>query len=124
RDAAGNRTLHFDQYCKLVLLYVWNPLIESARDLQQAVALPNVSRAVGLGHFSLGSFSESVRVFNPEQLKPVIEELAAQLTPYAQDSRLSELKHALTLVDSTVLTALTRLARSAVGLEARYNTAR
>jgi hypothetical protein len=37
RDKAGNRELHYDQYCKLVLLYIWNPLIGSVRDLQQAV---------------------------------------------------------------------------------------
>src|SRR5437762_13040986 len=26
RDTAGNRQLHFDGYCKLVLLHIWNPL--------------------------------------------------------------------------------------------------
>jgi hypothetical protein len=34
RDTAGNRRLFFDDYCKLVLLYTWNPLIASVRDLQ------------------------------------------------------------------------------------------
>ena len=34
RDAAGNRQLFFSDYCKLVLLYVWNPLIDSVRRLQ------------------------------------------------------------------------------------------
>lgn len=124
RDKAGNRLLFFDDYIKLFLLYTWNPLIESVHDLQQAVTLPNVARTLGVRRFSAGSFSESVRVFDPEQLRPIIAELAGELTPYAQDPRLGELKHVLTLVDGTVLTALTRLAKAAVGAEARYNTSR
>ena len=124
RDRAGNRQLFFDDYVKLVLLYVWNPLIESVHDLQQAVSLPKVAEALGVKRFSAGSFSESVRVFDPQRLKPIIAELAGQLTPQAKDPRLAELKHALTLVDGTVVTALGRLAKAAVGSEARYSTAR
>ncbi len=122
RDAAGNRRLHFDQYCKLVLLYVWNPLIASVRDLRQVLGLPKVAKALWVGRFSAGSFSESVRVFEPERLKGVLEELAGQLPTPARDPRLAELKHALTLVDGTVLVGLTRLVRAAVGLDGRYNT--
>jgi hypothetical protein len=124
RDRAGNRELFFDDYVKLVLLYIWNPLIESVHGLQQAVGLSGVAKTLGVKRFSIGSFSESVRVFDPERLKPVIAELAGQLTPYARDPRLAELKPVLTLVDGTVLAALARLARAAVGVEARYNTAR
>ena len=130
RDTAGNRRLHFDDYCKLVLLYTWNPLIASVHDLQQAVGLPKVAKALGVKRFSAGSFSESVRVFDPELLKPMICELAGQLTPQAQDPRLAELKQALTLVDGTVIRGLTRLAKTAGGLgpdglsATRYTTTR
>ena len=124
RDKAGNRTLFFGDYCKLVLLYVWNPLIDSMRRLQEAGELRSVAKALDVPRFSLGSFSEAPRVFEPERLKPVIAELAGELTPLVKDKRLGELKHALTLVDSTVLTALARLARSAAGVEARYTTGR
>jgi hypothetical protein len=124
RDTAGNRGLFFNDYCKLVLVHVWNPLIDSLRRLQEAAGLDNVAKALGIKRFSLGSFSEAPRVFDPEQLKPVIAELAGQLQPMHNDPRLDEVKHAITLVDGTVLTALTRLARSAVGLDARYNTRR
>ena len=34
RDTAGNRKLFFNDYVKLVLLYMWNPLIASMRMLQ------------------------------------------------------------------------------------------
>ena len=124
RDKAGNRELFFGGYVKLVLLYVWNPLIDSVRRLQQAAMLDNVAKALGVKRFSLGSFSEAPRAFDPEQLQPVIEELAGQLRPPGQDPKLGELEHTLTLVDSTVLTALGRLAKAAVGADARFNTSR
>jgi hypothetical protein len=127
RDSAGNRDLHFDDYCKLVLLYIWNPLIASVHDLQQAVGLTGVAKALGVKRFSAGSFSESVRVFDPEQLKPIIQELAGELTRYPAQGRLGELKHILTLVDGTVLAALPKLARAAcpqVRRDTRYNTSR
>ena len=124
RDTAGNRQLFFGDYCKLVLLYIWNPLIDSLRVLQAALALEPVAKALGVRRFSLGSFSEAPRAFEPERLKPVIAELAAELRPMERDPRLAEVKHAITLVDSTVLTALGRLAKAAVGAEARFSTAR
>jgi hypothetical protein len=127
RDAAGNRQLHFDDYFKLVLLYVWNPLINSIADLQQAVALPAVAKALGVKRFSAGSFSESVRVFDPELLQPVVAELAGDLQscgPGSINPRLKDLKHALTLVDGTVLRGLTRMVRFAAGIDGRFNTSR
>ncbi len=124
RDKAHHRQLFFDDYCKLVVLYVWNPLIESVDGLQQAVGLPNVAKALGVKRFSTGSFSESVRVFEPELLKPILAELAGELTSYVRDPRLGELKQVLTLVDGTVLRALTRLAKAAVGQRARLSTSR
>jgi hypothetical protein len=129
RDRAGNRRLFFNDYCKLLLLYIWNPLIDSLRRLQKASALAGVARALGVKRFSLGSFSESVRVFDPERLKPIIKELAAELRPLAggKDPRLASLKHTLTLVDGTVLPAIAHLASAAIrgaGGSARYTTSR
>jgi hypothetical protein len=128
RDTAGNRQLFFGDYCKLVLLYVWNPLIDSLRQLQTATQLRTVAKALGgvegAKRFSLGSFSEAPRVFEPQLLQPIIAELAGELSPIGKDPRLAELKHALTLVDGTVVAALARLAKAAVGDEARYNTSR
>jgi Transposase DDE domain len=124
RDKAGNRALFFNDYLKLVLLYTWNPLIGSVHDLQQVVALPRVAKALGIKRFSAGSFSESVRIFEPERLKPIIRELAAELPAAALDKRLGEFKQALTLVDGTVVRGLSRLVHSAVGINGRYTTTR
>ena len=46
-DKAHNRTLHFDQYCALVLLYLFNPVVVSLRSLQQASELKKVQRKLG-----------------------------------------------------------------------------
>ena len=39
RDKAGNRELHYDQSCLLVLLYLFNPICSSLRAVQQASEL-------------------------------------------------------------------------------------
>jgi hypothetical protein len=41
RDAAAKRTLQFDQYCLLILLFLFSPLTKSLRSLQQASELKN-----------------------------------------------------------------------------------
>jgi Transposase DDE domain len=123
RDTAGNRRLRMSDYSALVMLYLFNPMINSLRTLQQTVGLPHVARALGVRRFSLGSFSESPRIFEPGQLKAIAQELAGELTPLGRDPRLSQLKHALTLVDSTVLQGLCRLANAACP-DTRYNTSR
>jgi hypothetical protein len=123
RDSAGNRRLLMSDYCAVVLLYLFNPALNSLRKLQKVPGLPHVGKVLGVKRFSLGSFSESPRVFEPEQLKTLIEELAGELVPLNRDPRLSELKHVLTLVDGTILRGLCRLANAAVG-QTRYNTAK
>jgi hypothetical protein len=110
RDAAGNRQLHFDEYVTLVLLYLFNPLIDSVRGLQHAAAIEKVSRQLGVRRFSLGSFSESCRVFDPQKLKVIVEQLSSELNPVGRDPRLADLKQILTAVDGTVLDAISSVA--------------
>src|ERR1700674_679530 len=71
RDRAGNRSLHYDQYCLFVLLFLFNPVVKSLRGLQQASELKNVQKKLGCPRTSLGSLSESVAVFEPERLSPL-----------------------------------------------------
>jgi hypothetical protein len=112
RDKAGNRLLHYDQYCMLVLLYLFNPAVGSLRAIQQASELANVQQRLGCPRASLGSLSEATQVFDPERLKEVIHELGGQLSPLARDPRLKDVPHALTLVDGTLLAALPRMAQA------------
>ncbi|HEX9353576.1 MAG TPA: IS4 family transposase [Streptosporangiaceae bacterium] len=112
RDKAGNRTLHYDQYCALILLSFFNPALGSLRALQKASTLPGVRKKLGVERASLGSLSEAARVFDPELLEPIIAELGRQLRPVAHDTRLDEVKAVLTLVDGTLLKALPRIAQA------------
>lgn len=114
RDAAGNRRLHFDEYVTLVLLCLFNPLLDSVRALQQASELDKVADQLGVRRFSLGSFSESVRVFEPEKLRAVIKQLGAELNPVNVDPRLKgHVAQALKIADGTVLDAIATVARAA-----------
>lgn len=109
RDKAGNRQLHFDQYCLLVLLYLFNPVVTSLRGLQQASELPKVQKRLGCPRSSLGSLSEATTVFEPARLKEIIAELGAELQPLGRDARLKDIQHTLTLVDGTLIAALPKL---------------
>jgi hypothetical protein len=112
RDKAGNRMLHFDQFCSLVLLYLFNPVVVSLRSLQQASELKKVQKKLGCARASLGSLSESSHIFDPTLLQEIIGELHAQLRPIVADTRLAEIKHTVTLVDGTLLKALPRIAEA------------
>ena len=115
RDAAGNRELHFDQYVTLVLLWMFNPMLDSVRALQKAAGLEKVAEQLGVKRFSLGSFSESVRVFDPEKLQAVVRQLAGELEPLNADGRLKGhlLGRSLKMVDATVLDAIATVAKAA-----------
>ena len=67
------------QYASLILLRMFNPAMQCVRGLSDASALKKVQRLIGGGRVSLGSLSESVRVFDPQLLKPMIEGLLADL---------------------------------------------
>jgi hypothetical protein len=110
RDRAHNRQLHMDQYMLLLLLYMFNPICVSLRALQQASGLKKVQRVLGVPRGSLGSLSEAARVFDSSLLVEVIGELADQLRPMAHDKRLDDIGAILTVVDGTLLPAMSKMA--------------
>lgn len=119
RDAAGNRELHYDQYVKLVLVALANPLIVSVSALQRAAELPEVAARLDVQAFSKASFSceglalrNAPVVFEPGLLQDVVRELVGELRTLPPDPRLADLHHLLTIVDGTLLTALPKLART------------
>jgi len=112
RDKAGNRELHFDDYVLLVLMYLMNPMIDSMRALQKVADFPRMREVLGIKRFSLGSFSESCRVFDPSMLKGVVEQLAGELRPVGRAELLAELPGKLTLVDGTVIDTLCTVAEA------------
>lgn len=114
RDRAGNRTLHYDHYGLLILLFFFNPIVKSIRGLQQASELKNVQKKLGCPRTSLGSLSESVAVFDPDRLKEIIAELGGQLQPLGRDPRLKDIRDTVTLVDGTLLSILPHLTEAAL----------
>jgi len=98
----------------LVLLYLFNPIVTSLRGLQQASDFKKVQKKLGSPRASLGSLSESVAVFEPERLKPIIESLSEKLSPIAADKRLADVRQTLTLVDGSIVEALPRIAMASI----------
>jgi hypothetical protein len=109
RDRAHNRILHMDQYLSLILLYMFNPLCDSLRALQEASDIKKVQRVLGVPRSSLGSLSEAARVFDSQLLVGLMGELAHRLGTVRHDARLDEVGAVLTLVDGTWLTAVPKM---------------
>jgi Transposase DDE domain len=112
RDRAGNRKLHYDQYCLLVLLFLFSPVVRSLRALQQASQLRKVQRKLGVGRTSLGSLSEATDVFDPERLTAILERLSSQAKPIQRIGR-GHLAQVLTAVDGSVVNTLVSIAEAA-----------
>ncbi len=112
RDAAGNRTLHYDHYCLLILLSLFNPVLRSLRALQQASTLKKVQRQLGCPRTSLGSLSEAVAVFDSTRLEGIIGELLQEV-PRARSLHRDQIPHVLTAVDGSVVRTLASLAAAA-----------
>jgi len=112
RDTAGNRELHFDDYVLLLLLFLFNPAIDSMRELQRVAGLEEVQEKLGIRRFSLGSFSESCRVFEPAKLQGVIAQLASRLHPVGRREMFKDLPHVIELVDGTILDTLCTVTRA------------
>jgi hypothetical protein len=121
RDKAHNRQLHMDQYCMLVLIWMYSPILTSLRGVQQASTLQKVQKKLGVPKTSLGSLSESVQVFDPEQLKEIAKELGDQLPlklagkqPKGFDpstiNNLQGLGKTITAVDGSIVQVLARIA--------------
>lgn len=112
RDKAGNRRLHYDEYCLLLLLFLFNPVVRSLRGLQQASQLKNVQRKLGCPRASLGSLSEATDVFDPQRLEGIIGELLKQV-PATRPLAREHVQQTLVAVDGSVVKTLSTLATAA-----------
>src|SRR6516165_866705 len=112
RDRAGNRQLHFDHDCALILLFLLNPVLRSFRALQQASLLEQVRRKVGCSRTSLGSLSEAVEILEPQRLEAIIAELWADAPP-SRGVGQGYVRQVLTAVDGSVVKTLASLAEAA-----------
>lgn len=109
RDRAGNRKFFYDHYLLLLLLYFANPALDSLRALQNASNWERVRKRLGIPRVSLGSLSESVGVFDPALVRPILKELADLARPHFKGREAEALAN-LTAVDGSVFAALPRMA--------------
>lgn len=119
RDRAGNRELQYAHYVGLVLLSLFNPVLQSLRGLQRASGLRKVQRLLKCSTTSLGSLSEGGHVFDPAVMRPLIEERLAGLS--RSNRRFSggatipqQLLQRLTNVDGTVLRTLPQIVQASL----------
>lgn len=112
RDKAGNRTLFYDQYALLLLLYYFNPTVTTLRGIQQFSTLDKVQKKLGVSRTSLGSLSEAANVFDPALLEPIIGQLVeqAQLAPQSFPPADQVALKGLIAVDGSLLRAAPRMA--------------
>ena len=108
-DRSGNRQLFFDDYAALILLFFFNPSLDSLRALQQASCLDKVQKKLGCRRTSLGSLSAAARDFDAEPLQGIVGELAQQVLPLTTGKD-AELLRGLTAVDGSLLPALPKMA--------------
>lgn len=114
RDRAGNRTLHYDQYVMLVLLYVFNPTVSSLGALAQASELTKVQKKLGNAKATKAAMSEASRLFDADLLKGVIAQLAGQTKNLPKDPRLGDWYDKLTAVDGSIVSALPSMLAASV----------
>jgi hypothetical protein len=112
RDKANNRQLFMDNYCLLVAMWLYNPIIDSLRGLQQASTLEKVRKRLGVGRASLGSLSESVGVFDPEPLAAIAAELGDKIPDRTPD-KFKNINKKITAVDGSVFKILAQVGQLA-----------
>jgi hypothetical protein len=109
RPGGPERLLLEEDYFSLMLFGMLNPVLDSMRGLCAASHLERVQTEVCSRQVSLGSFSEAQGLFDPELLKGVFLDLAAENQTSWGDPRLAHLADKLKLVDGTLLPALPRM---------------
>ena len=102
RDKANQRTLHYDKYCMLVLLYMFNPTVTSLRSIQQASELSKVQKKLGCKRTSLGALNAASTVFDSHRLQAIIRELGAKSAPLGRNVKLRDIQQNITLVDGSL----------------------
>jgi hypothetical protein len=109
------RTLGYAPYLSLFLFGLFNPVVQSMRQLCAITELEKVRQTTGAGKVSLGSFSETQAVLDPDLLKQVFERLVEQMpAPPTADPRLQHLH--LIAQDGSLWTALPRMAWAEYGV--------
>ena len=112
RDKANNRELHMDEYCLLILFWLYNPVVDSLGGLQQASDLQKVQKRLNVGRASMGSLSESVSIFDPEHLAGLAQQMSDKL-PDRTPQQFDTLDKKITAVDGSIFQVLGQIGKLA-----------
>ena len=110
RPAHGNRTFFYDQLVVAHLLAFFNPALHSLRRIEDVFGLPGVQRRLGMPAAPKSTVADAQRLFDPELLKPILEDLKGRLKIQPHDARLDDLTRQLTAVDGTFFAVAGRIA--------------
>lgn len=111
--AHHNRKLHYDEYISLLLLAFFQPTSQTLRWVQKASGLKRVQNKLGVSRASLGSLSDASRIFDPELLQQIFEQLAAEAEARDTQRRPDDLPAKLRVIaaDGTLWETLPKMAR-------------
>jgi hypothetical protein len=113
--ADPRRTLGYAPYLSLFLLGLFNSVVGTMRSVCAISELAKVQQETGCVKVSLGSFSETQGVIDPDLLKQVFENLVEQMDANGKpDARLAHLQ--LIAQDGSLWSALPRMAWAEYGV--------
>lgn len=109
QPAHGNRKFFFDQLVVAHLLAFFNPVLHSLRRIEDAFDLPAVRRLFGIRGAAKSTVADANRLFDPQLLQPILEDLKQRAGIQPHDTRLDALTRQLTAVDGTFFTVAGRI---------------
>lgn len=110
-----NRLLSYRSYLSMFLFGLFNPVIESMRGLCAATELDRVKKEISGRKVSLGSFSETQALLDPQLLREVFYQLVEKVQTQAKpDPRLLHMQ--LIAQDGSLWSALPRMAWAQYGV--------
>ncbi len=113
--ADPRRELGYASYLCLFLFGLFNPVVKTMRQLCALTGLEKIQRTIGCGRVSLGSFSETQGVLDPDLLQQVFERLYERMPESGKaDPRLRHLE--LIAQDGSLWSALPRMAWAEYGV--------
>jgi Transposase DDE domain len=110
RAVHGNRTFFYDQLVVAHLLAFFNPAMHSLRRIDDVFDLPAVRRRFGFRAAARSTVADAQRLFDPELLRPILDDLTQRANLQPHDARLDDLTRQLTAVDGTFFAVAPRIA--------------
>ncbi|MCP4898824.1 MAG: IS4 family transposase [bacterium] len=106
----GNRTLFLDQLVVAHLLAFFNTSVDSLRRIEDVFESRSVRKNLKMSRVPKSTLSDAQRVFDPQLLKPIIDDLKCKMPKIVHDPKLAELVEDLIAVDGTFYTVASRVA--------------